>query len=81
MTCGATTGPQAKVDIRRMFWHQWTIMGSTMGSHSEYQEIVRLLGQGHLRPVIDSVVDLIDAPQAMARLEKGEQLGKIVVSL
>ena len=81
VTCGATTGPQAKVDIRRMFWLQWTIMGSTMGSHSEYQEIVRLLGQGHLRPVIDSVVDLVDAPQAMARLEQGEQLGKIVVSL
>lgn len=81
VTCGATTGPQATADIRRMFWHQWTIMGSTMGSHSEYREIVRLLGQGHLRPVVDSVVELADAQQGFERLEAGEQLGKVVVGI
>jgi len=81
VTCGATTGPRGTLDIRRMFWHQWTIMGSTMGSHAEFQEIVRLLGQGQLRPVIDSVYRLDSAPEAFARLRSGDHLGKLVVQI
>jgi NADPH:quinone reductase-like Zn-dependent oxidoreductase len=81
VTCGATTGPRAVADIRRMFWNQWTVMGSTMGSHSEYREIARLLGQGHLRPLVDSVHPLSDALAAFKRLESGEQFGKVVVEV
>jgi zinc-binding alcohol dehydrogenase/oxidoreductase len=68
-------------DVRRLFWNQYTIMGSTMGNHAEYREIVRLLGQGELRPRIDSVVPLDGAIDAFRRMEAGEQMGKLVVRI
>lgn len=81
VTCGATTGHNVVTDARRLFWNQYTIMGSTMGSATEYREIVRLLGKGHLRPRIDSVVPLERAGEAFARMEAGEQMGKLVVTV
>jgi NADPH:quinone reductase-like Zn-dependent oxidoreductase len=81
VTCGATTGASVSSDVRRMFWFQWTIMGSTMGSVSEYAEVVKLLGQGLLRPTLDSVFQLSDAADAFARLESGEQMGKVAVEI
>jgi NADPH:quinone reductase-like Zn-dependent oxidoreductase len=81
VTCGATTGPSVKLDVRRLFWHQHTIMGSTMGSLAEYRQIVALLGQGQLRPVVDSAFRLADGVRAMERLARGEQMGKIVVEM
>ena len=81
VTCGATSGPQVGIDLRRMFWHHWTLMGSTMGNAAEYAEVVRRLGQGELRPVVDRVYPLDRARDAYARLAKAEQLGKVVVEL
>jgi NADPH:quinone reductase-like Zn-dependent oxidoreductase len=81
VTCGATTGPKVGIDVRRLFWHQWTIIGSTMGSHDEYREIVRLLGQGKLRPLIDSTYPLDAAVEAVRRMEQGAQMGKIVIEI
>src|SRR2546422_25035 len=81
VTCGATTGPKASIDLRRLFWHHWTIMGSTMGNLAEYAEVVRRLGQGELRPVVDRGFPLADVRAALERLERGEQLGKIAVEI
>ena len=81
VVCGATTGPMVDIDLRRLFWHQWTLMGSTMGSRREYREIVRLAGLGHLWPVVDRVVPLTDAVDAFHRLENGEQFGKLVIEV
>ena len=81
VTCGATTGPQVGIDIRRLFWHQWSILGSTMGNAAEYAEVVRRLAQGELRPIVDRVYPLARARDAYERLAKAEQLGKVVVEL
>jgi NADPH:quinone reductase-like Zn-dependent oxidoreductase len=81
VTCGATTGPKVSLDLRRLFWHHWTIMGSTMGNAAEYAEIVRRLGQGELRPVVDRVYPLEQARAAYERLQRGEQLGKVVLEV
>lgn len=81
VSCGATTGPNVGMDARRLFWYQWTIMGSTMGNLAEYAEVVRRLGRGELRPVVDRVFPLADVRAAMERLERGEQLGKIAVEI
>ena len=81
VTCGATSGPNVGIDLRRMFWHHWTLMGSTMGNAAEYAEIVRRLGQGQLRPVVDRVFPLDRAREAYERLAKGQQLGKVVVEV
>lgn len=81
VTCGATTGPMVSLDVRRLFWFQWEILGSTMGSHREFREVVTLAGRGQLRPVIDSVVPLAEARSAFARMAEGRQLGKLVIEV
>ena len=81
VTCGATTGPLVETDVRRLFWNQYTIMGSTMGNAAEYREIVRQLGAGQLRPVVDRVFPLAEARAAFERLQRGEQLGKIAIAI
>ena len=81
VTCGATTGPKVGLDLRRLFWYQWSIMGSTMGSDAEYREVVRVLGAGELRPIVDRVFPFTEARAAFERLEVGEQLGKIAIEI
>jgi NADPH:quinone reductase-like Zn-dependent oxidoreductase len=81
VTCGATTGPQVTLDLRRLFWYHWTLMGSTMGNDAEYREVVRRLGAGELRPIVDRVFSFTEARAAFERLERGEQLGKLAVSV
>lgn len=81
VSCGATTGPRAQIDIRRLFWYQWSILGSTMGSLAEFDEIVRLLGQGKLRPLVDATVLLDRASEAFGKLESGAHMGKLVVAI
>jgi NADPH:quinone reductase-like Zn-dependent oxidoreductase len=81
VTCGATTGSEVKLDLRRLFWFQWNLLGSTMGSHREFLEIVALAERGMLRPVIDSVVPLADGATAFARIAGGQHLGKLVIEV
>ena len=81
VTCGATTGPKVSVDVRPMFWYQWDILGSTMGSLADYREIVAVLGQGELRPTIDSTFTLEDGVRAIERLASAERFGKVVVAI
>jgi len=79
--CGATSGPMVQLDLRRLFWHQWSILGATLGSRREYAAIVALAHEGLLWPVVDSVVPLERATEAFARLQRGEQTGKLVIEV
>ena len=79
VTCGATTGAKAVSDVRRVFWNQYTIMGSTMGSAADYADIIRLLGEGKLRARVDSTFPLERGVEAIERLRDGKQMGKIVI--
>lgn len=81
VVCGATTGPMVSLDLRRLFWHQWSVLGSTLGSRREYAEVVRHAHEGRLWPVVDTVVPLADGPATFARLERGDQLGKLVIEV
>ncbi len=81
VTCGATSGPQVALDLRKLFWFQWSILGSTMGNDAEFQAIVEHFRQGRLRPVVDSVVPLAEGPAAYARLAAGSQSGKLVIEV
>ena len=81
VTCGGTSGPMLTTDVRRLFWNQWTIMGSTMGSDVEYEEIVGEFRQGALRPPIDSVFPLSEGRKAFERMATGKQFGKIVIDI
>ena len=79
VTPGNTGGPRVETDQARMFWNQLRLLGSTMGTNDEWREIVALFRAGQIRPVIDKVFPWSDAGQAWARLEAGEQFGKIVL--
>lgn len=81
VTCGGTSGHLVETDVRRLFWNQWTIMGSTMGSDAEYDAVVAEFLAGRLTPVIDSVHSLEQAAGAIARLESGAHFGKVAVRI
>lgn len=81
VTCGATGGPVVEVDLRRLFWFQWSLLGSTVGTSREFAEIVAIGESGGLRPPIDAVVPLDHASEAYRRLAGGEQFGKLVLEV
>jgi 2-desacetyl-2-hydroxyethyl bacteriochlorophyllide A dehydrogenase len=79
VTCGATTGPMAEIDIRSVFWKQLSILGSTMGIPQDLLDAVALWEQGKLKVIVDSTYPLEQAREAMARMETSGQCGKIVL--
>ncbi|MEK7401816.1 MAG: zinc-binding dehydrogenase [Gemmatimonadota bacterium] len=81
VTCGATSGPAVETDVRRLFWNQWSILGSTMGNDAEFNAIIAELRAGRLGPTVDSVWPLDEGRAAFERLESGQQFGKVVLIL
>lgn len=81
VTCGGTSGPMVETDVRRLFMNQWTISGSTMGSESEWAAVSAEFQAGGLRPPVDSVFPLSEARGAYARLQSGQQFGKVVIQV
>ena len=81
VTCGGTSGHLVETDVRRMFWNQWTLMGSTMGSDAEYDAVISEFLAGRLVPTVDSVHPLERAADAVARLASGAHFGKVVVRI
>lgn len=79
VTCGATSGGVATTDLARIFWHQLSIQGSTMGDMAEFRAVVALFMAGSLCPVVDQVYPVNEAPRGFERLEAGEQFGKLVI--
>jgi NADPH:quinone reductase-like Zn-dependent oxidoreductase len=79
VTCGATSGPMVETDVRRLFWNQWSIMGSTMGNDAEFDAVVAEFCAGRLTPVVDSVFALDQGRAAFERLADPSRFGKIVV--
>ncbi len=81
VTCGATSGPMVETDIRRMFWNQWTLMGSTMGNEAEFDAIVAEFSAGRLAPPVDAVFPLAEGRKAFERMTERSQFGKLVLSV
>jgi NADPH:quinone reductase-like Zn-dependent oxidoreductase len=81
VTCGATTGTRAQVDLRHIFFKSQSILGSTMGSKGEYHQLVKLYERGLFKPVIDRVLPLAEIADAHRALEAREVFGKIVMTL
>ena len=81
VTCGATTGHVAALDLRHLFARQLSLLGSYMGRFSELVTAAPLLFGGHVKPVIDEVLPLARAADAQRRLEGKEQFGKVVLEV
>lgn len=80
VTYGATTGANATVDLRRVFWKQLRIVGSTMAGQAEFREVMDLVFGGELEPVLDLSWPLARIEDAHRRLEEGEHFGKVVLT-
>jgi NADPH:quinone reductase-like Zn-dependent oxidoreductase len=76
---GATRGPAPQTEVRRLFWKQLDLLGTTMGSPRDFAGMTRLFAENPLTPVVDRVFPLAEAPAAHQRMEAAEQFGKIVL--
>jgi NADPH:quinone reductase-like Zn-dependent oxidoreductase len=81
VTCGGTTGHVLTTDVRKLFWNQWTLMGSTMGNDAEFDAVVAELVAGRLRVPIDSTFPIARGRDALRHLESGAHFGKVVLEI
>ncbi len=80
VTCGATTGPKADLDLRFLFSRQLSLLGSYMGTMSELNEVLGHVFAGRLKPVIDRIFPLQETRAAHEYLAKSQMFGKIVLT-
>ncbi len=80
VTCGATTGPQANIDLRFLFSRQQTVLGSYMGMMGELHEVLKLVFGGKLKPVVDRTFPLREIRAAHEYMENSQMFGKIVLN-
>ena len=81
VTCGATTGHAASLDLRHLFARQLSLLGSYMGRFAELREAAALFFSGQLNPIIDKTFPLREAASAQIRLEHKQQFGKVVLTV
>ncbi|MGL6280454.1 MAG: zinc-binding dehydrogenase, partial [Gaiella sp.] len=81
VVCGATSGPNPPAALHRFWWKQLTLMGSMMGTREDFLGVYELVRTGRARVHVDSVFPLAEAAAAHQRMEAGEQLGKIVLTI
>ena len=74
---GATTGEEAQINLKTLYFGQFNILGTTMGSHEEFREMLQFIETYQIKPVIDQVYQLEDTINAFKRMEDGTQFGKI----
>lgn len=76
---GTTSGAVASQDLSDIYYYQQTILGSRMGTKEEFQEVLRLISEGKLKPIVDKTFPLKEADKALERLKESRQVGKIVL--
>jgi len=79
VTCGATTGFGAEIDLRFLFSRQLNLLGSYMGTMGELHEVLKHVFSGKVKPVVDRTFPLSEARAAHEYLEKSEMFGKVVL--
>ena len=79
VTCGATTGSEVGLDLRPMFFKNLSVLGNTMGSRGTVHRILKLAGEGRLKPVVDRVLPLAQVAEAHRLMDERAHFGKIVL--
>jgi NADPH:quinone reductase-like Zn-dependent oxidoreductase len=79
VTCGATSGFDARTDLRQLFYRHLSLLGSFMGSKAELLEAMRFVERGAIRAVVDRVLPLAEARKAHELMEDRAQFGKLVL--
>ena len=78
---GSTSGPKAEIDVRFIFGKQISLIGSTMGSHQDFRDVMELVWAGTLKPVIDRTMPLSEGRAAHELLAAGRQFGKVMLEI
>ena len=81
LTVGNTGNPRIEIDNRYIFAKHLSLIGSTMGTHQDFKEVMDLVFKGRLKPILDRTFPLEEAESAQTRLERGEQVGKITLEI
>jgi len=79
VTCGGTAGGNPETDIPRIFWNQLQIIGSTMGTPGQVDDVMGLVWDGTFEPAIREVLPMSETPRAHELIEGREGFGKVVV--
>lgn len=77
---GGTHGKIEQLNPQPIFWKQLSLLGTTMGSDSDFTEMLSFVTSHQLRPIIDREFDFFNLAEAMSRMEAGDQFGKIVIN-
>lgn len=78
--CGATSGPKVELTLPVLWFKELELIGSTMATHSQFVRALHLVAGGEVPAPVDSVFEFERLPDALRRLESGEQTGKVVLS-
>lgn len=81
LVVGGTSGPHAEIDVRQIFARQITVIGSTMGTQSDYEQAMRLVFDGTLKPIVGKTFALDDIRSAQATLANFDVFGKVVLKI
>ncbi|MCF6411176.1 zinc-binding dehydrogenase [Pseudalkalibacillus salsuginis] len=81
VTFGASAGDEISINIRHFFYGQYNLLGSTMGSHEEFKEMLEFIKKYNIKPVMDRTFSLEEAHEAFKRMEEAKQFGKIAFIL
>ncbi|GAA0503001.1 zinc-binding dehydrogenase [Salinibacillus aidingensis] len=81
VTFGATTEDEVNIDIRKFFYGQFNLLGSTMGSHEEFKEMLAFVEKHQIRPVVDRIFSLPDYKEAFSYLRDSKNFGKIAFDI
>ncbi len=81
VTCGATTGPIVELDLRYLFGRELSVTGCYMGGRQELDQVLALVNEGRLKPVVDTVFPLKEAAKAQAMMESRNFFGKLVLKV
>jgi D-arabinose 1-dehydrogenase-like Zn-dependent alcohol dehydrogenase len=76
---GATRGNPPRLDVRRLFWRQQHLIGSTMGSPTDFENLLSFVQQNRIRPYIGRLYPAKDLPKALVDMWRGQQIGKLVL--
>jgi NADPH:quinone reductase-like Zn-dependent oxidoreductase len=81
VTYGSTLGNPGNIELRRIFWKQLNLLGSTMGSPEDFQSMVEFVRNHRIRPIVDKIFSLVNGNDALKRMDAGHQFGKIVIRI
>ena len=79
VTCGASTGPMPRAFITRLFWKQLSMLGSTMASRADVEDLLRFVRQHEIAPRVDATFELDQIAEAHRHLEAADHVGKVVI--